>query len=210
MPRTWSAPAKVVLGVAGAGMVGATAVFLAALVLHVAPANALSERYQGQVDRVVYPEFEQNWRLFAPNPLQQNLGLDARVQTISAEQRIRTGDWVDLTGRDLAAIRHSPVPGHLAQNQLRRAWEFYDSTHPADGTGQADERGRLAEEYLKRVALQRIGPAPGGERVLQVQVRLRTAPIAPPQWSSAAPEPDVPDRVLPWWPVDETDRQGLG
>ncbi|AUG78605.1 hypothetical protein CFP65_3825 [Kitasatospora sp. MMS16-BH015] len=208
-PRVWSRPAKAVLGVGGAGLVLGTLAFLAALFLHVAPANVLSQRYQAQVDAVVYPEFEQNWRLFAPNPVQQDQHLDARVQTIAAG-RITTREWVDLTAQDYAAVRHDPAPGHVAQNLLRRAWDFYASTHPS-GDGPADEeRGRLAEEYLKRAGLARIGAVAAGERVLQVEFRLRTAAIGPPAWSREDPSAAVPDRVLPWWPVDGTDLRGLG
>ncbi|MER5639597.1 DUF5819 family protein [Kitasatospora sp. NPDC002227] len=209
--RVWSRPAKAVLALSGAALVLGTLGFLAALFLHVAPANVLSERYRRQVDAVVYPEFEQNWRLFAPDPLQQELHLDARLQTISADQHIRTLDWVDLTARDYAAVRHDPAPSHVNQNLLRRAWEFYASTHP-DGDGRAsDERGRIAEQYLKRAGLERSGAAAvAPDRVLQVQFRLRTLPIGPPGWSSQQTPEAVPDRVLPWWPVGEDDLRGLG
>jgi hypothetical protein len=208
--RVFSRPAKAVLALGGAALVLGTLGFLAALFLHVAPANALSERYRRQLDAVVYPEFEQNWRLFAPDPLQQDLDLAVRVQTIAPDSRITTRDWTDLTAQDYAAILHDPAPSHTEQNQLRRAWEFYASTHP-DGDGpSADERGRIAEEYLKRAGLARTGGAVGGERVLQVQFRLRTTAIGPPAWSGAPAPAAVPDRVLPWWPVGADDLRGLG
>ncbi|GAA2134293.1 hypothetical protein GCM10009760_11420 [Kitasatospora kazusensis] len=212
MARTWSTPALAVLCGAGVLLLGGTGLFLAALFLQVAPSNALSQRYRGPIDQLVYPEFEQNWKLFAPNPLQQNLSVDARVQTISPTEHVTTRDWVGLTAQDIAAIRDNPAPSHLDQNMLRRAWDFYDSTHSTqDGTvAVAGERGRLAEEYLKRIGLQRLGRTPGGERVLQIQFRLRTAAIAPPSWSAEEAPAAVADRVLPWWPVDETDYQGLG
>ncbi len=210
MARTWSTPALVVLCVGGAVLLGGSGLFLAALFLQNAPSNALSQRYRSELDQVVYPEFDQNWKLFAPNPLQQNLSVDARVQTISPTDQVHTRDWVGLTAQDIAAIRGNPAPSHVDQNMLRRAWDFYDSTHSAqDGSATAD-RGGLAEEYLKRIGLQRIGRAVDGERVLQIQFRLRTAGIAPPSWSTEQAPGAVADRVLAWWPVDETDYQGLG
>lgn len=209
MARTWSTPALTVLGMAGAVLLGGTGLFLAALFLHVAPSNALSQRYRTELDHVVYPEFEQNWKLFAPNPLQQNLAVDARVQTISATGRIRTRDWVGLTAQDIAAIRGNPAPSHVDQNLLRRAWDFYDSTHNTqDGTATV-ARGKLAQEYLKRIALQRFGRTSAGERILQIQFRLGTTNIAPPSWSQEKVSTDVQFRELSWWPVDDTDYQGL-
>lgn len=207
--RTWSTPALAVLCLSGAGLVAATATFLGALFLHVAPSNTVSQRYRSQVDGIVYPEFEQNWKLFAPNPLQENVSVDARVQTVSDDGEVHTRGWTGLTARDVAAVRHNPAPSHVDQNMLRRAWDFYESTHP-DGDGTADgPRGRLAEEYLKRIALQRFGREVAGERVLQVQFRSAAAPVPPPAWSAEPPGGDTRARELPWWPVDEHDYEGL-
>ncbi|TWE18673.1 hypothetical protein FB465_3761 [Kitasatospora atroaurantiaca] len=209
--RTWSTPALTVLGSAGALLLGGTGLFLAALFLHVAPSNAVSQRYRSEVDQVVYPEFEQNWKLFAPNPLQQNITVDARVQTISPDGQVHTRDWLGLTAQDIAAIRGNPAPSHVDQNLLRRAWDFYDSTHSAqDGTVTSGMRGKLAEEYLKRVALQRFGRTADGERILQIQLRAGTAEVAPPRWSQEQVSTEVQYRELPWWPVDDSDHEGLG
>lgn len=61
-------PALAVICLSGAALLGGTGLFLGALFLHAAPANALSQEYRQELDAVVYPEFEQNWKLFAPNP----------------------------------------------------------------------------------------------------------------------------------------------
>ncbi|OKJ16665.1 DUF5819 family protein [Kitasatospora sp. CB01950] len=206
--RVWSKPARAVLTFAGAGLGAGTLAFLAALFLHVAPENALSREYRVELNAVVYPEFEQNWQLFAPDPLQREVTVFARVQTIADDGRITTRDWRSLTAGDLAAIRHDPAPSHLDQNLLRRAWDFYATTHPdGDGPSAGGSRGRLAEEYLKRIALQRIGF--GGERVLQVQLRADTRAVAPPAWSDEQVDTSPHARELPWWPVQDEDRRGL-
>ena len=83
--RTWSTPALTVLCLSGAGMIGATGILLGAVFLHVAPSNAVSQRYQQQVDGIVFPELEQNWKLFAPNPLQQNIAVQVRAQVRTAD-----------------------------------------------------------------------------------------------------------------------------
>lgn len=205
--RTWSTPALLVLCAAGAVLLGGTALFLGALFLHSAPSNALSQRYRSELDAVIYPEFEQNWRLFAPNPLQQNVTVDARVQTIAPDGTVSTQEWAGLTAGDIEAIRGNPAPSHVDQNLLRRAWDFYDATHTE--TENSGGRAELAEQYLKRIALQRLGPPASGERLFQVQLRAGTAELAPPAWSTEQIDSTPKYRELPWWPVDEADQRGL-
>ncbi|MFJ1707805.1 DUF5819 family protein [Kitasatospora sp. NPDC088346] len=208
--RVWSTPALAVICLSGAALLGGTGIFLGALFLHSAPSNALSQEYRSELDAVVYPEFEQNWKLFAPNPLQQNITADARVQTIAEDGEVHTRDWIALTARDIAAIRGNPAPSHLDQNMLRRALDFYESTHPTqDGSTGNGPRGELAEEYLKRIALQRLGRTVGGERVLQIQFRVGTAAVALPAWSREQVDTGVQYQDLPWWPVAEDDFRGL-
>ncbi|MFC9325775.1 DUF5819 family protein [Kitasatospora sp. NPDC057015] len=207
--RVWSTPALAVLCLAGALLLGATGVFLGAVFLHVAPANALSREYRHQVDGIVYPEFEQNWKLFAPNPLQQNIRLDARVRTVVDGGATREHDWIALTAQDIEAIRGNPAPSHVDQNMLRRAWDFYDGSHGGPDGALTNPRGKLAEQYLKRIALQRIGRTADGERILEIQFRALGAPVVPPAWSGESPPVTQPARELPWWPVNDEDYRGL-
>ncbi|GAA2122781.1 hypothetical protein GCM10009759_73430 [Kitasatospora saccharophila] len=206
--RVWSKPARVVLVLAGVALGGGVLAFLGVLFLYVAPANSVSKEYRTQIDRVVYPEFEQNWKLFAPDPLQRNVTVDARVQSIGADGQVVTGDWHGLTAQDWAAIRHDPAPSHLDQNLLRRAWDFYESTHgEGDVRAVPGSRGQLAERYLERIALQRIGG--DGGRVIQVQLRVTLTAVAPPPWSTEQVDTAPHSRELPWWPVQPEDREGL-
>ncbi|MFE7561117.1 DUF5819 family protein [Kitasatospora sp. NPDC057500] len=207
--RVRSAPGRVVLGTAAVLLVTATGLFLGAVFLHVAPANSLSREYREQLDGLVYPEFEQNWKLFAPNPLQQNVAVDARVRTASADGDAVVHDWVGLTAQDIAAIRGNPAPGHADQNLLRRAWDFYDGSHNAQDESQTTPRGLLAEEYLKRIAVQRIGRSVDGRPVVAVELRVTTTTVAPPEWSGETAPPAPRVRELPWWPVGDEDLRGL-
>ncbi len=208
-PRVWSTPALAVLCLGGALLLGVTGCFLGAVFLHVAPANSVSREYREQVDAVVYPEFEQNWKLFAPNPLQQNIDLDARVRTAGADGGTHIRPWIPLTARDIAAIRGNPAPSHADQNLLRRAWDFYDGSHSGPDGALSSPRGTLAEQYLKRIALQRIGRTADGERVLEIQFRATTTAVTPPAWSGESPPAGQPPRELPWWLVDDEDYRGL-
>ncbi len=207
--RAWSAPARAVLGASAALLITATGLFLGAVFLHVAPANSLSRQYREQVDGLIYPEFEQNWKLFAPNPLQQNVAVDARVRTASADGEARVHDWVGLTAQDIAAIRGNPAPSHADQNLLRRAWDFYDGSHSAQDESTTTPRGRLAEEYLKRIAVQRIGSSVDGQPVVGVELRVTSTTVAPPAWNDEAEPPAPRVRELPWWPVKDEDLRGL-
>ncbi|MFE4975579.1 DUF5819 family protein [Kitasatospora sp. NPDC056651] len=207
--RVWSKPAQLVLGFAAAVLAGGTGLFLAAVFLHVAPANSVSRLYRDEVDGVVYPEFEQNWKLFAPNPLQQNVTVDARVRTVAPDGTTRTRDWIGLTAQDIAAIRGNPAPSHVQQNLLRRAWDFYEGSHNPQDESSTSPRGGLAEQYLKRIALQRIGREADGEPVREIQFRSTAVTVAPPSWSGEAAPAAPRVRELPWWPVADEDYRGL-
>ncbi|MFE4512891.1 DUF5819 family protein [Kitasatospora sp. NPDC056783] len=207
--RVWSKPAQLVLGFAAAVLAVGTGLFLTAVFLHVAPANSVSRQYRDEVDGVVYPEFEQNWKLFAPNPLQQNVTVDARVRTVEPDGTTRTHDWIGLTAQDIAAIRGNPAPSHVQQNLLRRAWDFYDGSHSAQDESPTSQRGGLAERYLKRIALQRIGREADGRPVREIQFRSTAATVAPPSWSGEAAPAAPRVRELPWWPVADEDYRGL-
>ncbi|WP_377270314.1 DUF5819 family protein [Peterkaempfera sp. SMS 1(5)a] len=197
--RTWSTPAQAALSLAAVLVIAGTVWHLGAVFLHVAPSNSISQRYQKQVDAWVYPEFEQNWKLFAPNPLQQNIAVDARVTTLGSDGSHHVGEWVGLTAQDVSGIRHNPAPGHVDQNLLRRAWDVYNG-------GQS---GDLFQRYLKRIALQRIGRQWHGEQIIQVQLRAGTANVAPPSWSSERWSTEPTYRELEWWPVTDQDYVGL-
>jgi hypothetical protein len=203
-PRRWSLPALLVLSAAGVALVTATLTLLAGCFLQSAPPGPVTQQYQAKLDGLVLPEFEQNWKLFAPDPLQYNIAVQARVRTAGGD-----GGWVDLTAGDIAAIRHNPFPSHVEQNLLRRAWDFYDSTHDGQQNPTAGLRSELAEQYLKRIALQRLGrTAPGGP-ITALELRSATAPIPPPPWSGQQQNTQVQYAELPWWPVSDTDYQGL-
>ncbi|WP_328763223.1 DUF5819 family protein [Streptomyces sp. NBC_00272] len=192
--RVVTALALAVVGLAACG-------HLALVFLHVAPSNTLSKRHARTVDDWIYPEFEQNWKLFAPNPLQQNISVEVRAEVRTADRASATGDWRDLSAQDGAAIRHSPLPSHARQNELRRAWDFFTSSHDEDNkpTG---ERGELSERYLRRIALSRLaddGVAPG--EIVRIQLRSATRAVAAPPWSDEKTDTQTYYRELPWWTV---------
>ncbi|MBB1245391.1 hypothetical protein GL263_17730 [Streptomyces durbertensis] len=192
-------------------LVAGVLVHLGMVFLHVAPSNAISRQHGKLVDQWIYPEFEQNWKLFAPNPLQQNVAVHARVETRDGSGASESGPWVNLTAFDAEDIRGNLVPSHTAQNELRRAWDFFTNSHDAENrpTG---TRGELAEAYLKRIAMLRLTERAGvdAREVVRVQLRSATTPVQPPPWTGERVDDTTRHRVLPWWPVTDADVPGIG
>ncbi|MET9605056.1 DUF5819 family protein [Streptomyces sp. NPDC006512] len=196
-----SAPYRVVAALALAAVAVAAGLHLALVFLHVAPSNTVSKRHADLVDGWVYPEFEQNWKLFAPNPLQQNIAVQVRAEVRTPAGEVVTGDWRDLSAEDGAAIRHSLLPSHTKQNELRRAWDFYTGSHDEDERPNGD-RGALSEEYLRRIALDRLARGGrDGDRIERIQLRSATTAVAAPSWSTEKTDTQTYYRELPWWTV---------
>ncbi|MER5960847.1 DUF5819 family protein [Streptomyces sp. NPDC002057] len=209
-----SLPYQVVLAVALAVATVFTCVHLAMVFLHVAPSNTVTKRHGQAVDDWIYPEFEQNWKLFAPNPLQQNTAVEVRAEVTADDGARRTTRWINLTAQDIEAIRHNPMPSHAQQNELRRAIDFYLNSHSDDHTPNG-MRGRLSEEYMRRIAMLRLDAlpvlrGPDGQAltgdVRRVQLRTVTRPVPPPRWSTEKSDTAPSYRDLPWWRVTDADR----
>nr|WP_241845278.1 DUF5819 family protein [Streptomyces silvensis] len=188
-------------------VVATVCVHVGMLFLHVAPSNTVTKEHGRTVEDWIYPEFEQNWKLFAPNPLQQNVAVEVRAQIRRSDGTTRTTRWYNLSAQDGAAIDHNPLPSHTQQNELRRGWDFFVATHDAQNrpTGL---RGELSERYVRRIALLRLDrhePLARGEAFDQVQVRSRTTPVPPPRWSDEKINTKPVQRVLPWWSVTPPD-----
>ncbi|MEY9941116.1 DUF5819 family protein [Streptacidiphilus sp. MAP5-3] len=207
--RRWSTPSLAILGTAAVALVIAVAYHLGTIFLSIAPSNPISQQASAAVTAHVMPEFEQNWQLFAPNPLQNNIAVEARVQTLAPDGSRTISPWIDLTAADVAAIRGNIAPSHVNQNLLRRAWDYYTAWHDQqdDSTGFG---GPLSVEYLKRIALQRIGRHWNGQPVIQIQLRSSTTSVTGPAWTGAPATTTPSYRTLGWWPANDEDYQGLG
>ncbi|GHH05278.1 DUF5819 family protein [Streptomyces lanatus] len=186
----------------------AVCVHVGMVFLHVAPPNTVTKQHGGAIDDWIYPEFEQNWKLFAPNPLQQNIAVQVRAEIDTADGGTRTTGWYDLSAQDGRAIDGNLLPSHTQQNELRRAWDFFVATHDADNRP-VGLRGALSETYLRHIVqlrLDRENAAGEDGVVARVQVRSRTTNVPQPEWSDEELSDKPTYRVLPWWsiPADET------
>ncbi|MGA5471934.1 DUF5819 family protein [Streptomyces arboris] len=173
--------------------------------LHVAPSNVVSQRFDSQVDAWIYPLFEQNWRLFAPDPDSVNRQISARTAHTAPDGSVQVSDWVDLTAVDTAAIKHNPLPSHTAQNMLRRSWTSYVELHGGDDLSRSD-RAVMMQQYLRNIAADRMAER-DGKPFENIQLRVVTLPV-PAQGRAddddsrtAAAAKNADTRLLPWWKV---------
>ncbi|RMI45252.1 hypothetical protein EBN88_03475 [Streptomyces triticirhizae] len=167
---------------------------------HVAPRNAVSQRYGEQIDAWVYPFFEQDWRLFAPNPASANVQISVKTRQEMPDGATRESDWFDLTALDTSAVRHHVFPSHTAQNTLRRAWSAYVDAHGAEDVPHSD-RAVMLRDYLRNIAADRVAehrPGPFDA----VRLRVETVPIAAHGAQQVSPNA-VETRDLPWWEVSQ-------
>ncbi|WP_460107230.1 DUF5819 family protein [Streptomyces sp. YKOK-J1] len=196
--------------VALAAVAVAACVHLGMVFLSLAPANTMTKQHGKAIEEWVYPEFEQNWKLFAPNPLQQNIAVQVRAEVRTKDGDLRTTGWTDLSARDGAAIDGNPLPSHTQQNELRRAWDFLSATHGTDNRP-VGLRGALSETYMRRIVTMRLYREDGIGRqgvVQRVQVRSRTTNVQPPVWSREGFSGKPVYRVLPWWTVTADEAAG--
>ncbi|MCQ8195027.1 DUF5819 family protein [Streptomyces rugosispiralis] len=199
-----SLPGQLIIAVAIAVAAVAAAIHLSAAFLNVSPPNTLTKRHGAAIDDYVYPEFERVWKLFAPNPLQQNIAVQARAEIRTSDGGTATTGWRDLSAQDGAAIHHNPLPSHTQQNELRRGWEFYVGSHDTRERPQG-MRGNLSEQYIRRIVMLRLGREEDGGTVERIQVRSATTPVAPPPWSDEKIDTKTVYRTLPWWTVTSDD-----
>jgi Family of unknown function (DUF5819) len=205
IPGLPSVASRIVIALTVAVVGVGAALHLGMVFLSVAPSNPLSQRYSTTINDYVYPEFEQNWKLFAPNPVEENDNVQARAEVLMPNGTSTTTGWVDLTALDEAQILHNPFPSHTQQNELRRAWSFYIDSHDSQAHP-IGARGTLSQEYVLRIVAHRFGPHLNGGSVQRVQVRSADTPIAPPSWSSEkGTNAGTSYQLQPWWNVSPKD-----
>ncbi|WTO36242.1 DUF5819 family protein [Streptomyces achromogenes] len=201
---------QVVAALALAVIAVVACVHLLMVFFSLAPSNTVTKQHGKAIEEWVYPEFEQNWKLFAPNPLQQNIAVQVRAEVRMRDGGLLTTAWTDLSAQDGAAIDGNPAPSHTQQNELRRAWDFFSATHGADNRA-IGLRGSLSEQYLRRIVVMRLyrsDPASREGVIQRVQVRSSTTNVQPPSWSRERVSDKPVYRLLPWWSVTSDEAAG--
>jgi len=170
--------------------------------LHVAPSNVVSQRFNSQVDAWIYPLFEQNWRLFAPDPDSVNRQISARTAHTAPNGSVQVSGWVDLTAVDGSAIHHNAFPSHTSQNMLRRSWTSYVELHGGGDLSRSD-RAVMMRRYLSNIAADRMAER-DGKPFENIQLRVVTLPVPAPGSADGdrrATAKNAETRLLPWWKV---------
>lgn len=170
--------------------------------LHVAPSNVVSQRFSRQVNAWIYPLFEQNWRLFAPDPDSVNRTISARTAHTARDGSVQVSPWVDLSAMDESAVKHNVFPSHTSQNLLRRSWTSYDELHGGDDRSHSP-RAEMMRQYLRNIAADRMTDR-DGKAFEFIQLRVVTQPIAASGTAGSdrrATSANAETRRLPWWKV---------
>ncbi|MFB4423285.1 DUF5819 family protein [Streptomyces sp. QL37] len=203
-----SLPYQVVAALALSGLGLLACAHIVMIFLHVAPSNTLTKQHGEVVDDWVYPEFEQNWKLFAPNPLQQNISVHVRAEVADdGADGSKVTPWIDLSGEDGEAIRGNLLPSHVDQNELRRAWDFYSGSHDSENRPNG-LRGELSERYIRRIVMLRLAEHGYGGKVERIQVRSAVRSVGAPAWSDEKISTRPEYKELPWWTVTSSDLSG--
>ena len=173
-------------------VVAVLGVHLSATFLYNAPSNPVSQRYAKQIQWWMEPLFTQNWRLFAPNPISENVSVQARA-SLSPDGSVT--EWVDLSAQDQAAGQGDPVPGHQSENGLRNAWFEWLQTHDSNGNPTGGQSA-IMQQYLLNLVLDRLHGSLSGT-IVSVQIRAITTLIPGPGRTAAQTAPQT--RTLDWW-----------
>ncbi|KQX62616.1 hypothetical protein ASD48_28270 [Streptomyces sp. Root1310] len=177
----------------------ASVVHVILVFLHVAPPNTISKKYSPLINSWVYPFFEQNWRLFAPDPESVNRQILARTAHTGSDGSFQVSPWFDLSAVDRSAVLHDPFPSHTAQNLLRRAWAGYVDSHGGDDRART-ERALMMQKYLGNIAADRAAARENGPfDFIQLRVVTLPIPVAGPAVGNRPPTAE--NRLLPWWKV---------
>jgi hypothetical protein len=167
---------------------------MAATFLYNAPSNVVSKRYSAQISWWMNPLLVQNWQLFAPNPISENVAVEARA---SVGGTAEVTGWIDLSAIDQATTTGNPAPSHLTMNALRNAWREYISTHDS-ADRPTSPLADTARRYLQNLVLEYLRPRETGP-IDSIQIRFVTTLVPGPGRDAGQLAPQT--QTLTWWVV---------
>lgn len=191
--RRWS---RAIVGVTVLVTVVLVAIQMAAVFLYNAPSNVISKKYATQISWWMTPLQMQNWELFAPNPISENLEIDARA---SVGPSAAVTPWIDLSAIDAANTVDNPAPSHMTMNAMRNAWLKFIQTHTSTGLPNANSPlAGTAQTYLENLVLGYLRPRTSGT-IDSIQVQFVTTLLPGDGRTAAQTAPST--QTLPWWLV---------
>lgn len=170
----------------------------AASFLYNAPSNVISKAYASQISWWMTPLQMQNWELFAPNPLSENVVVEARA---SVGPSAVVTPWIDLSAIDASITDGDPAPSHVTMNALRNAWLKFIATHNSAGVPNTDAPlAGTMQSYLENLVLTYLRPRETAS-IDSVQVRFVTTLLPGDGRTAAQTAPQT--QTLPWWLVTQ-------
>src|SRR5262249_22355260 len=180
--------------------------------LFVAPRNLISAAADNVIGSYMLPYFNQDWRLFAPDPAKTDPHLLVRARVVDATGQQQVTPWLDITEPELARVR-----GHLLPDRVSRPTPKVAASLSAAAARREQARAdpqqqppipeETPQEKLNaayaRVLASRAARAQWGEQVREIQIRLLGhIPPAPPfAGSPPTNDPEVIQHDLPWSPA---------
>lgn len=105
-------------------LVGLVGLHFAVTFLWNAPASPIKDAVRSDVSSYMLPFFEQNWSLFAPNPVNAEDEFLVRARVADPQTgEIETTDWRSATELEWRLVHHNPAPSRasrLSSNLHRR------------------------------------------------------------------------------------------
>lgn len=206
-------------------LVGVLVLHFAMTFLWNAPSNPIKDSVGGQVSGYMRPFFQQNWSLFAPNPVNAEDELLVRAQVADPQTGVlSTTDWEEPTRLEWTLIHHDPAPSRasrITSNLHRRvntAWnaltdeqqeivgrdyDEMDDWRPLADDLIAAQGGETSTRVANIVRADRVATgyatqfarAMWGEEVVAVQFQLVRTPV--PRWDVRFdPVPDDPAQTI--------------
>lgn len=120
-------------------LLGVVAAHVAATFLWVQPATPVRNALAGPLTSYMTPMFQQNWSLFAPNPVQDQYLLEVR----GVRADLSTTPWLTPSADELAGLRRSVLPGR----DVRLTAELSRSASQAVGALPDAARGYVGWSY---------------------------------------------------------------
>jgi hypothetical protein len=205
-------------------LVGVLGIHVAVTFLWNAPSNPIKDAVSGEVRGYIQPFFQQNWSLFAPNPVssEDEVLVRARLRQ-PATGELRTTEWVSATQFEWTLVQSNPAPSRasrLSSNLHRRlnsAWNRLSDTQreimaddysemtdwkPLAGDLIEEQGGESSSRVANMVRADRVATgyatqvarALWGDDVVSVQFHLQRTPV--PRWHERKePEPEEPSRT---------------
>lgn len=178
--------------------------------LYVAPRNLISARADKIVTSYMLPYFDQDWRLFAPDPAKTDPHMLVRAKVVDIRHQERITSWLDITDSELTRVRGHLFPDRVSRLSAKVAGSLSEAAEQhaqlisdrqqQPVSFQESPREKLDEAFAHVLAT-RAASAHWGEGVAEVQIRLLGHIPPPPPFSAAqdAGYPEVIQHDLPWW-----------